>query len=553
MPNRCPHAGSRPQRPTAAAYDLVERPAAPARATQWVLLLVVVMCNGCTAYCDCRDWVRNGLKVGPNYCEPAAPVAEDWIDAADERVSSGYADAAEWWLGFHDPVLNGLVQSAYAQNLTLREAGMRVLEARAHRGVAVGSLFPQGQSINGEYARVQSSANLANPPPVRNFNDWLLTGDLLWELDFWGRFRRAVEAADANLDASVENYDDVLVFLVSEVAATYVNIRTLQQRLEYARANVAVQQGMFDIANAKFANGLVTEVDPQQARLVLTRTEALIPQLESALRQQNNLLCFLLGIPPRDLLPELKEGKIPAVPTSVAVGIPGELLRRRPDVRRAEREVAAQSAVIGIAVSDLYPHFTIRGSIGYEAANLSRLFMPTSNVGIIAPGFRWDVLNYGRFVNNIHAEEARFQQLALAYQNTVLRANQEVEDGLTRFLNSQEETLKLAESVQAADSATSLVTTQYDAGRADYNRVFILQDILVQQQDAFAASQGNNALSLIAVYRALGGGWQIRLGAGQGAADAGEEIPAVPVEQFPQSAEDDAIGPAFVRLPKLDG
>ena len=495
----------------------------------WLSVMLLASCliisSGCsTYYCSCRDWVRNGFKVGPEYCKPAAPVATDWIDADDERINSSPAEASSWWSVFGDPVLTDLVQRAYAQNLTLREAGMRVLEARARRGVAVGSLFPQGQS-NGSYTRNQLSETTANfnpgvpalgiPGLKRTFDEWALTGDLFWEVDFWGRFRRGVEAADADLDASVENYDDVLVCLIAEVAATYTNIRTLQQRLEYARENVEIQQGSLEITEVQFRNGAVTEVDVQQARLSLTRTEALIPDLKAGLRLQNNLLCFLLGEPPRDLQPELGTGEIPTVPVNVALGIPCELLRRRPDVRRAERTAAAQSARIGVAVSDLYPHFSIRGSIGYQSEKFSRLFISDSNTGFISPGFSWDVLNYGRFKNNIRVQEAAFQAFALAYQNTVLRANKEVEDGVTRFLNAQDQTLVLSESVAAAERALDLTLTQYRQGAVDFNRVFTIQDTRVDQQDAYAASQGNIALGLIAVYKALGGGWEIRLGAGQ--------------------------------------
>ena len=334
--------------------------------------------SGCAGYWSCRDWVRNGFKVGPEYCKPAAPVAEDWIDSDDERVSSNTAQTADWWLTFNDPVLNNLVQASYAQNLTLREAGMRVLEARAQRGVAAGNLFPQSQNINGNYARSLASVRTANTPPTinRSFDNWAVSGDLLWEVDFWGRFRRAVEAADASLDASVENYDDVLVSLVAEVAATYTNIRTLQQRLAYANQNVKIQQGSLEIADVQFRNGAVSEVDVEQAKLSLTSTEAAIPALQAALRQQNNLLCILLGEPPRDLLPELGEGKIPVAPTEVALGIPCELLRRRPDVRRAERDVAAQSAQIGVAC------FRFLSSLQF--ARIDRLSVPKPQPAIRA-------------------------------------------------------------------------------------------------------------------------------------------------------------------------
>ncbi len=495
--------------------------------------------SGCAGY-GLGDWYRNSFKVGPEYREPAAPVAVDWIDENDQRVNSNTAQTADWWTVFEDPVLNQLVQSAYQQNLTLREAGQRVLEARANRGIAVGNLFPQSQTLNGEFARTLDSENVANLPPGfnRSFDGWTTSGNVLWEVDLWGRFRRAVESADADLDASVENYDDVLVSLVAEIAATYTNIRTLQKRLEYAVANAELQAGSLKISESQFRNGAVTEVDVQQATINLTTTEALIPDLREALRIQNNLLCFLLGTPPRDMLPELGDGPIPRPPVEVALGIPCELIRRRPDVRLAERNVAAQSALIGVAAADLYPAFSIGGSIGYSAQNLSRLFVPTSNTGLIAPGFSWNLLNYGRIRNNVRAEEAAFQALAVEYQNTVLRANKEVEDGVTQFLYAQDKTLILAETVQATERASELIMSQYKNGAVNFNSVFTIQESQVTQQDNYAASQGDIALGLIAVYKALGGGWEVRLGAGLDSVTIVEPV-VVPVPEL----EEEVLGP----------
>lgn len=476
-------------------------------ATVSLIFLTIATCG-----CGLKQWKANGFKVGPNYCKPVADVAPDWIDAGDERISTGPTDASNWWMVFNDPVLNDLVLEAYAQNLTLREAGMRVLEAQARRGVVAGNLFPQVQAIDGSFSRNLKSTNTANTPGTlnRSFDNWANSGNLLWELDFWGRFRRAVESADAGLDASVENYDDVLTLLIAEVAATYVNIRTLQQRLDYVRLNIKTQEGSLQIAKAQVQGGVVSMVDVRQAELNVAITKALLPQFSAALRKQNNLLCFLLGRPPEEILPMLGDGSIPTAPSSVAVGIPGELLRRRPDIRRAERLVAAQSAQVGIAMSDLYPHFAIAGQIGYQSQALNNTYSSNSNFGIIAPTFSWDVLNYGRFRNNIAAQEAAFQALAISYQNTVLKANREVEDAITSFLNSQEETQYLLEATTAADSGVDLVTTQYQAGAINFNTVFNLQFAQVAQQDAYAASQGNVALSLIKIYQSLGGGWQIR-------------------------------------------
>jgi len=478
-------------------------------------VVAVAFLSGCSHLPggSCRDWWRNGFKVGPNYCPPAAPVASQWIDYADPRVKSEEQQLAHWWQIFDDPVLSNLIQTAYQQNLTLREAGARILEARALLGIARGNLFPQEQFAFGEYSRIKLSENAANPPAELWFSDWAFGLSGSWELDFWGRYRRAVEAADAALDASVENYDDVLVVLLSDVAAAYVEYRTFQQRLLYARANVNIQQQSFQLATDKFENGATTERDTHQAKQVLEQTEALIPALEIGRRQAANRLCVLLGMPPMDLETMLGAGSgIPTTPPDVVVGVPADLLRRRPDVRRAERLVAAQNARIGVAVSDLFPHLSVLGTIGVEAEQFGDLFKDGSMIGEISPGFRWDILNYGRLVNNVRVQDARFQQLAYAYQNQVLEAGRETEDAIVLFLRSQQQARHLAASVDAAARTVDITKEQYNQGEVDFTPVFIFESTLTEQQDQWAVSQGDIALGLIAVYRALGGGWQIRLG-----------------------------------------
>ena len=212
-----------------------------------VMLLAVTA--GCTSW---SDYIRNGFKVGPNYCPPAAPVADHWIDDASPNVGSEPAQDAAWWQTFNDPVLDSLMQAAYRQNLSLRIAGWRILEARAQRGIAVGNLFPQLQQASGDYTRNQISKTSPNVTPVLHYDEWTLGTSLAWELDFWGRFRRAIESADAKLDSSVENYDDVLVLLLSEVAQSYVSVRTAEQRLVYAQQNVADQRKSLNLAEVKF-------------------------------------------------------------------------------------------------------------------------------------------------------------------------------------------------------------------------------------------------------------------------------------------------------------
>jgi len=474
-----------------------------------VLLLAALSLTGCTSW---SEYVHNRFLVGPNYSRPAVPVADAWIDAADQRLRSDSADDSQWWTSFNDPVLSELVQSAYAQNLSVREAGFRVLQARAQLGIAVGELFPQMQTNVGEFSANAASLNVANRQftPERWFNQWNYGFNLAWELDFWGRLRRAIESSEATLDASIEQYDDVLVTLLGDVASTYVAYRTTQQRIAYAEENVRVQQEILTLATARYQGGQTSQLDVNQSQSDLSNTQSLIPRLRISLRQANNRLCILLGMPPEDLHQRLGTGPIPTVPADVAVGIPAELLRRRPDVRRAERQVAAQSAQIGIAQSDLYPQITINGAVGWSSQDLHSLLAGNSFNGTVGPAFRWNILNYGRIVNNVKVQDARFQELAVTYQQTLLQANQEVEDGLVRFLESQEEAHALNASVAAAEKSVEEAVAQYQGGLTDFNRVAVLQERLVQRQEQLAQAQGEVAQGLIAVYRALGGGWQLR-------------------------------------------
>lgn len=467
------------------------------------------------ALCGCTgplEYVRNGFKVGPNYTRPPAPVADQWIDVLDPRVRSEEPDDSHWWTVFNDPVLSDLVLAAYGQNLTLREAGYRVLRARAALGISVGEIFPQTQTNNGDYTRYNLSRETANraAAPQPFYNQWDYGFNLAWELDFWGLFRRMIEANRDTLEASVENYDDVLVILVGDVAATYVQYRTIEQQIAYARENVRLQTISLKIATARFKGGQASEMDVNQAQSDLSETESLIPQYQINLREANDRLCVLLGIPAVELQAKLGPAPIPTASSSVAVGIPADLLRRRPDVRRAEREAASQCAEIGVAVAQLYPHISIVGTMGWSAQRVVDLFAGDAFRGTIGPTFTWNILNYGRLLNAIREQDARFNELVLRYQNTVLKADQEVEDGLARFLRSQEQTRLLNTSVNAEIKAVKDAIAQYEGGLVNFNRVALIQERLVQRQLALAQAQGQIAQGLIQVYRALGGGWQIR-------------------------------------------
>jgi NodT family efflux transporter outer membrane factor (OMF) lipoprotein len=514
-------------------------PSVPRGSLRLCLLLAIIGLSihltGCTTL---SEYIHNGFKVGPNYKRPPAPVAEHWIDVEDARVRSLEGDDSHWWTVFNDPVLNDLVQTAYQQNLTLRQAGFRVLQARAQLGIGIGEFFPQTQQMTGAVSTHGVSVNVANrvATPTRWFGQWDYGYSLSWELDFWGRFRRAIEAAEDTLDASVENYDYVIVTLVGDVATTYVQIRTLQQAIAYARQTLALQRESLEIATAKFKGGQTSQVDVNQGQSDVSTTEALIEQQLISLRQAANTLCVLLGVPPEEILRKLGEEAIPTAPPEVIVGVPADLLRRRPDVRRAERQAAAQSAQIGIAEADFYPQITIDATFGWSAQELKDLFAYGSFRELIGPSFRWPILNYGRILNNVRLQDAKFQELVVSYQSTVLQAAQEVENGLVTFVRSHKRTLDARTAVTSEMAALKEAIAQYKNGLVDFNRVVLIQERLVDRQQTLADAQGQIAQGLIQVYRALGGGWQIRCGE---PAVVAPLLPVLPAAVLPEVNEAD--------------
>jgi NodT family efflux transporter outer membrane factor (OMF) lipoprotein len=325
----------------------------------------------------------------------------------------------------------------------------------------------------------------------------------------------------------------VLVTLLGDVATAYVQVRTLQDQIRLTQANVDLLRKTLGIAVARFKGGTTSELDVDQAQTNLSQTEAQIPQLKTQLRQVNNQLSILLGIPPEDLLPRLGTADIPTTPVDVVVGIPADLLRRRPDVRKAERQAAAQSAEIGIAEANFYPHLFLDGNFGYSAQFFNRLFRPTAFQGTFGPTFQWNILNYGRILNNVRAQDAQFQALVVAYQHTVLTAAQEVENGIVTFLEAQDQVKFQAESVKAAEKSVTVALAQYEGGKVDFNTVAVVEQTLVAQQNLLAQAQGNVALGLIQVYRALGGGWQIRCTGCQPTELPPRGTPGMPAEQLP--------------------
>jgi NodT family efflux transporter outer membrane factor (OMF) lipoprotein len=457
--------------------------------------------------------------LGPDFKTPEAEVEAQWLEQDNQMLQTSEAVNSEWWTLFNDPVLDSLVQQAYQQNLSLQIAGLRILEARAQLGIAIGNQYPQLQEAAGSLSRVNLSENSPNFSTAADEDFWTANAgfNASWELDFWGQFRRGVESASANLGTQIASYDNALVLLTADVASVYIQIRTLEEQLTVARSNVEIQDKGYRLAEIKFRAGDTSKLDPAQALTLLRNTQARIPTLQSQLRQTLHALSILLGMPPRDLGALLGEGAIPDAPQEIAIGAPAELLRRRPDIRQAELQAAAQNAQIGIAEAGLYPSFSLLGSVGYTSSDtnqsdLNDIFNSDSFGYSFGPSFSWPILNYGRLKNNVRIQDARLEESIINYQNTVLEAAREVEDGLAGFIGAKAAAAYLDDSVKSAQNAVDLSMIQYREGATDFQRVLDSQQQLLTQQDQYTSAKGNIVLNLVATYKALGGGWQIRTG-----------------------------------------
>lgn len=468
-----------------------------------LLLLAAAICGGC--------------RVGPEYQPPEVKANDGWIPGSP--VAPSIANA-RWWTTFADPVLDKLIERACTQNFTLKAAGLRVIEARAIRGVAAGQFFPQSQTVGGALSNRQNSINTPAAMGDRAYPDAELKLQAAWELDFWGKFRRGIEAADASLQAAVGDYDAVMVSLIGDVATNYVLIRSLQERLALAESNVKLQQDTLELTNLRFKAGKVGELDVATARATLANTRAQVPELRASLRQAALALSVLLGQQPGTLedLVATSQPKVPDAPASIAAGVPADLLRRRPDLRAAERAIAAATARVGVATADLYPSISISGNTGFASASLdnsrrskiNNIFDANSFTGFIGLNVNWPILSYGRIENNIRAADARVEQALAAYNAAVITAAAEVEQNLYLLLQRQQQAVDLTESVDAARRSVELAQIQYRNGAADFIRLNDAQATLFSRQDTLVATKANATIAAINAYRALGGGWEIR-------------------------------------------
>ena len=447
------------------------------------------------------------ITVGPDYETPEPVVPDQWEQAVVEEMSADEPDIRRWWEALGDPHLTAYMDRARDGNPTLAAAVARIREARAFRAIAAGERVPD---INGGGGASRSRTSETFFPPTGDRTDNLYDygASATWEADVWGRVRRLVESADANLEASLESYRDVLVLLYAQVALAYTDVRTSQQRIEYTQGNIKTQADALKLVEDRNRAGLASDLEVRQAELNLYRTEAFLPLLQARLTAGMNQLGVLLGQPPSALYEELKAVKpVPAASGQVFVGIPGDLVRRRPDIRAAERNLASQTAQVGVATAALYPQFSLGGSFSMISTNFDDAGEWDNRDWSFGGIFTWNLFDGGRVRGRIDVEDARTEQALNNYEQTVLDALSEVETSMSDYAREQQRVVSLTKSSFAAQESVRLVLILYRTGLTDFQNVLDMQRSLFEEQDQLAESEGSVTGDLINIYTALGGGW----------------------------------------------
>ena len=457
-----------------------------------------------------------GCAVGPNYEPPKISTQSQWTSPLNGGETNSPVALAQWWKSFGDTNLDLYIATAIQSNLILRVAEARVREARAQKGIVSANLWPS-LSGNGSYSRNHRSVHTfpnsfpsLHGVPV-DYNLYEANFDAVWELDVFGGTRRAVEAASAQIGAAEYGQRDVLVSVLAEVARYYISARAYQQRLAIARDNIRVEQDVLDLTSNRFESGLNGNLDVQQAKAVLTATEAQVPSLQTGFDESVYSLAVLLGQPPGALVEEMSvTNRIPLTPPLVPVGLPSDLLLRRPDVQKAERDLAAATAQIGVAKADLFPKFSLTGLAGFQSVSSDNWFDYASRYWSAGPTMQWELFEAGSIVANIHVQNARQEEALNTYQQTVLVALKDTENALTAYAREQVRRESLTQSVAANEQALEVSTQLYKSGLTDFVRVLDSETSLYTAQDAQVQSDQTVSLDLVQLYKALGGGWQGR-------------------------------------------
>ena len=458
----------------------------------------------------------------------------------DEDLLGHTLPHACWWVTFEDPVLDDLIAYALSQNLDLREAALRIREARAQRVVVRGGLFPQlSGDTSYDYRRISANANrfVASTPLLDSFDFYSAGFDATWEIDLFGKLRRALEASNADIDRSVEAYGAIRVTMLAEIAINYVNFRVLEERIRLAEENLKLQDETLGIVERRLKAGLAPPLDRAQAATIRHNTAALLQPLREQRRVTRNRIAVLLGTSPGMAAELCREPRPIPQPASVfSTGVPADLLRHRPDIREAEREVAAAAARIGVVTAELYPQLSLTGSINVDSRLATNWFAPGSITHAVGPRFSWNLLNFGRVRGNIAVQEARFDQAVARYRNRVLQGVVEVENALAGYRRERERVVHLEHAAAAAADAVRISRMQYDRGISSFVNVLDAQRQLVVAQDQLAQSRGRVVVNLIKLYKALGGGWVdgIAGSTSPSHANAVEELQRAKVEQLPE-------------------
>ena len=487
-------------------------------------------------------------KLGPDFAGvESSHVPEKW----KHKGSRSDRSIAQWWKTFHDPTLNTLVEKTYAQNLDIKSAGLRILQARAALGISEGLYFPQVQTLSG----IASSSH-TKQIDVANLG---LNFDIGWEMDIWGKYARGIESSEANLYASVASYNDIMVSVIAEVARNYINYRTADERLAYARRNVLIQERVTKMTEVQFNSGNVSELDMQQARSQLYNTRSAIPSIEIGQVNARNALVVLLGTDAdsvtkilekeskkhsdssgkfiaqkkRGVL-QIKDGSsdllnvdmIPQASLNPYNKIDAELLTRRPDIKVAEYRVHSDNALIGASMAELYPSFTIFGNIGYNANNARGSWPSVSDsLGVtVGPSFSWNIFQYGRIKNQIRLQDAVFEESLVNYNKTVLSAVSEVSNAIEGYVLTEKQQVENRKAVDATVRAFNISVIQYNDGLVSYQRLLTTVEKLTSTQDRYAVIKGNLSIQAILLYKALGGGWQISKGRSYLSADTAAKM-----------------------------
>jgi NodT family efflux transporter outer membrane factor (OMF) lipoprotein len=479
-----------------------------------VTTLTLILLNSCT-------------MVGPDYKQPETQVTDKWAginsQRADDGVKTSPTQDAKWWESFNDPVLNNLIEVGYQNNLSLQSTGVKVLQARALLAQSVGELYPQQQSVSANYTRQRmgTSSQYASIAPSNLETDSasLSAG---WEPDFWGKYRRAIRANDASFLSSLAAYDSALVSLTANIGSTYIAIRAYQQQIALTEHSIQLLKEGLHLTQTRYDTGQASLSDVEQATTTLNQTQSSLPTLKASLQQQKDALAVLIGTTPDKVDPLLKPNtksklNIPLAPSTVAVGIPKDVLRQRPDVRQAELDAMAESEKIGAVKAQLYPAFTLVGSFGYSASNTgnsstNNIFQWSNHTYAIGPSLSIPIFNYGQITNQVRAQDAAFQEAIFNYQNTVLKAQKEVQDGIINYVEAQKTLASMVSANNAALNNVKLMRVRYDTGEVDYSSVLDAEESQLSVQSALINAQSSLPQNLISLYSALGGGWQIREG-----------------------------------------